>query len=183
MNNMKFESTVNVLNKYSKIIKKLASIKGLDVKEVESEAYLLLVDDFDASIVVTDQLFEKKLLQKVTDLTKSCGLGRGSKGGCVNSNTDKERNDIEIGYAESAEDALELKLDMLQREVDLDAAIAELPSRTQALILALETSLTGREIMMKYGSLMGVSCLSVMNRRLASESKRACEPTTQIDLF
>lgn len=182
MNNMKFESTVNVLNKYSKIIKNLSYIKGLDVKEVESEAWLLLAE-FDASIVVTDQLFEKKLLQKVTDLTKSCGLGRGSKGGCVNSNTDKERNNIEVGYAESAEDALELKLDMLQREVDLDAAIAELPSRTQALILALETSLTGREIMSKYGDQLGVSCLSVMNRRLASESKRACEPTTQIDLF
>jgi len=173
---------VNILTKYSAIIKKLASLKQLEIHEVQSEAWLLLAS-FDEEVVVTNELFEKKLLQKVINLTKSCGLGTGSNGGCVNSSTDKERNTIELGYAESAEDALEAKLEMLQKEVDLEAGIADLPNRTQFLLQTLESALTGREILDRDGSNLGVTCLSVLNRRIAKEIQRACEPTTQECLF
>jgi len=173
---------VNILTKYSAIIKKLASLKQLEIHEVQSEAWLLLAS-FDEEVVVTNELFEKKLLQKVINLSKSCGLGSGSNGGCVNSSTDKERNTIEIGYAESAEDALERKLEMLQKEVDLEAGISALPDRTQFLLQTLEAALTGREILDRAGSNLGVTCLSVLNRRISSEIKLACEPTTQECLF
>lgn len=178
---MKFEST-DVLAKYSKTIAKLARIKDLQIQEVQNEAFLLLAE-LDIDVIVTSEFFEKKLLQKVTNLTKSCGLGRGSKGGCVNSNTDKERNTIEIGYAESAEDALEIKLEMLQKEVDLEAGIAACPDRTRALLSILETALTGRESMALHGSKMNVQSLSVWNRRIAAEIKLVSEETTQVCLF
>jgi len=87
---------VNILTKFSKIISKLAKIKSLEITEVQSEAWLLLAE-LDPLVVVTDSFFEKKLLQKVTDLTKSCGLGRGSKWGCVTSLTGEDRSTIEVG--------------------------------------------------------------------------------------
>jgi len=176
MKNMKFESTaVNVLTKYSKIIAKLAAIKDLEIQEVQNEAWLLLAE-FDASIIVTDALFEKKLLQAVTNISKSCGLGRGSKGGCVDSLTREDGETVEIGFADSAEDVYSEK----QR---VESAIAELPDRTRQLLETLETALTGREIMSKHGSKMGISSLSSLNRKIASEIKRACEVTTQVSLF
>jgi hypothetical protein len=204
---------VNILTRYSKIIAKLSAIKSLDIKEVQSEAWLLLAE-FDPAIVVTDQLFERKLLQSVTDLVKSCGLGRGSKWGCVTSLTAEDRSTLEIGaianipfvrgtkassingpqkgchvfpsanidsgavteFGESAEDVFFEKR-------RIETLIAELPDRTRQLLETLETALTGREIMEKHGSRLGVQCLSVLNRRIAKETALACEETSQASLF
>jgi len=204
---------VNILTKYSKIMAKLAAIKSLEITEVQSEAWLLLTE-LDPLVVVTDSFFEKKLLQKVTDLTKSCGLGRGSKWGCVTSLTAEDRSTMEIGsiayistahapkntntngpqkgshifpgvkkdfeftpeFGDSAEDVFLEKL-------RIEAEIIELPDRARQLLETLEASLTGREILEKHGSKLGVQCLSVLNRRIASEIKLASEPTTQECLF
>ena len=168
-------NSVHSLKKYSKIIKKIALIKNLDLDEVNNEAWLVLAE-FPESIIVTDQLFERKLLSTATNISKSCGLGRGSKGGCVDSMTTEDGQTVEIGFAESAEDIFTEK----QR---VEAAIAELPDRTRQLLETLETNLNGREVMQKFGDRLGSRCLSVINRRIVSETKRACEVSPQGNLF
>jgi len=204
---------VNILNKFSKIISKLAKIKSLEITEVQSEAWLLLTE-LDPLVVVTDSFFEKKLLQKVTDLTKSCGLGRGSKWGCVTSLTGEDRSTIEIGsiaYISTAHSPKNTNAngpkkgcnifpgvkkdfeftpefgdsaeDVFLEKLRIEAEIAELPDRARQLLETLEGSLNGNEIMAKHGGNLQVQCLSVLNRRIAKELLLASEPTTQECLF